>query len=357
MRIISQLFPSGKPVSTDIETNRQPGTKMWEIPTWGRPLALGIYPFFIIRDRDVTPAGTAFCVSKLAISMTSLRNIRNFVRNHWHSNSPSQANDLHSFFATKDFEMAVFHHRVLPGRALSGNILDLKFITGAEPTDVGYILPQFQNVFPYLPLPISFALPRIGSRVICAGFGELSSQDSPFTVDDIRHGRINLLDAYEHKFLAVEGHITRIFTQRFKDVVGGPCCTINAEIKPGMCGGPVFSDGGYVVGIVSGGATDFFEQPTSIVSLLYPLLAMNIRFARQIGPIRIDSDSRLIELIAQGTVTTDGSEKLISIHRDDRETVLNPVIHSEDTDYIYNDFSDLKRERHTVRESFTVPRG
>lgn len=357
MRIVSQLFPSGKPVSTDIEATRQQGITTWDIPAWGRPLALGIYPFFVTRGRHLLPKSTAFCISKLAISLTSLHNIRTAASNHWHTNSKRKTEDLPGYFSMKDLGMAIFHHQVLPGGALSGNVYCLDFLVGAHTTDVCCVFPQFQDKLSYLPLPLSFSMPRIGSRVICVGFENMSPPVRTLTFDDIQCGRINLLDVFEKKFVAVEGHVTRIFTQRFMDrFISGPCCTIDAETKPGMQGGPVFSDNGYVIGIVSAGATTFLNEPASIVSLLYPSLVMNIKFSRQNRHMRIDLNRRLIELIAQGAVITDGSENLITLHQDSNGFRLHLPVHEEDAYGTYDDFSGYQEGRLSTRESREVYR-
>jgi hypothetical protein len=354
LRIISQLVPNGQPVSTDIEAAREPGRNTWEIPTWGHPLALGVYPLFVTRDRRLIPIGTAFCISKLGVSVTALHNISESFRRHWHGEFLCQMDSIPAHYTFGDIGMAVFHHQVLPGAKLSGNIWSLESIDGVPPTDAGYIFPQFRGSFPYLPLPISFTVPRIGARVVCVGFSDLSAPDNGLSLDDIECGRINLLDAYEHRFLAVEGRVTRIFTRRFTNgFVGGPCYTIDAEINQAMCGGPVFSENGYVCGFISAGATNFFGEPTSIISLLYPSLVMNIRFGGQIGPVRINSNRRLIELIAQGAVTTDGSENLVTIRPESCELFLGSAIYGEDAG-CYDDLSDLREGRHATGESKEV---
>jgi hypothetical protein len=357
MRIISQLVPSGKPVSTDIEATRQPGKNTWEIPAWGHPLALGVYPFFVTKNRRLIPVGTAFCISSLGVSITALHNTLEAARRYCENDFMRQMDTLSAGYTMKDIGMALFHHQALPGGTLSGNISSLEFIEGAPPTDVGYVSPQFQSGFPYLPLPISFAVPRIGSRVVCVGFSDLPVPDGGLSLDDIQCGRINLLDAYQHRLLAVEGRVTRIFTQRFENgFIGGPCFTIDAEINHGMSGGPVFSENGYVCGINSAGATNFFGKPASIVSLFYPALVMNVRFGGQIGHVRITSNRRLIELIAQGAVITDGSENLVTIRSDSGESLLGPTIHGEDADCIYDDFQGFQEGRHATRESKDVYR-
>ena len=351
MRIIAQLVPDGQPISTDIEATRQPGINTWELPAWGRPLALGVYPCFITKNRSLIPVGTTFCISKLGISLTALHNIREAVRHHLNEDFPGKMESLPDHSAGKDIGMAVFHHKVLHGKSFSGNMLNVTFIAASPTTDVCYLSPQFQSGSPYLPLPISLAIPRIGSRVVCAGFSDLSVQNGSLSQDDIQGGRVNLLEMYKHKFLAVEGRVTRIFTRRFADgFIGGPCFTINAAINHGMIGGPVFSENGYVCGVVSAGATNFLDEPASIVSLLYPALVMNIKFERQTGPVRVKSNLRLTDLIAQGTVITDGTEKLITIDQEGGASSLNPAFHGEDADYLFDDFASFQERRRTARK-------
>jgi hypothetical protein len=353
LRIISQLVPKGQPVSTDIEAARQPGRSVWEIPAWGHPLALGVYPLFVTRERRILPIGTAFCISKLGVSVTALHNIRESFRRRLHDDSPYQMEGMPARYTFKDkgAGMAVFHHQVLSGHRLSGNIWNLESVDGALPTDAGFIMPQFQGRVPYLPLPVSFAVPRIGSRVVCAGFQELSVPDTGLSLDDIQCGRISLLDAYEHKLIAVEGRVTRIFTKRFtNEFIGGPCFTIDAEINHGMCGGPVFTENGYVCGLVSAAATDFFGEPASLVSLLYPSLAMIIRFGGQIGSMRINSSRRLIELIAQGSVMTDGSENLVTGRPESAGFFPGSGINGEDAGCIYDELSGFLERQDAAGE-------
>jgi hypothetical protein len=357
MRIISQLFPNGKPVSTDIEAARQPGSSIWEIPAWGHPLALGVYPFFLTGNRQLMPAGTAFCISNFGVSMTGVRAITGAARDHWGDGSIEQKDGLFTSQTMKAIGMALFHHQALPGGKFSGHISTVEFIQAASPTDIGYVFPQFQNGFLYLPLPLSFAVPRIGSRVICVGFSDLSGPDAGLSLDDIKCGRINLLDVYKHKLTAVEGRVTRIFVKRFADgFIDGPCFTIDAEIGHGMSGGPVFSENGYVCGITSAAATHFFGKPASIISLLYPTLVMNISWGGQIGSLRISSKRRLTELIAQGTVSTDGSENLVTMQQEGNEFLIGPAIHGEDADYIFEDLPSFQKGSHAARESIDIYR-
>jgi len=245
--------------------------------------------------------------------------------------------------------MAVFHHRVLSRGRFSGKIWVFETIEEVQPADVCYIFPQFHGQFPYLPLPISFAAPRIGSRVVCVGFSDHSA-DGGLSLDDVQSGRLNLLDIFEHKLRAVEARVTRIFRRRFTPgFIGGPCYSIDAELDHNMNGGPVFSESGYVCGILSGRATGFLGEPASIVSLLYPTLTVKVRFDGQMGAMRISSDLRLIDLIAQSSVTSDGSEHLLTKPGGTGEFSLWPAFPEEDADGLYNDFSDLEKQRNADR--------
>jgi len=352
MRIISQLMPNGQPISTDIESTRQPGKEMWEIPTWGRPLSLGVYPLFLRKYRALIPVGTAFCISKLGFSFTAQQNILQAACSHWHEDIPQSIESLSIHSEAKGKGAAVFHHRVLSGDRLSGSILGLSFIAGSDPLDLCYVLPQFRSGFPYLPLPLSFAIPRPGSRVVCVGFRDLSTPDGPFSLDDIESGRVNLLDVYKNNLFAIEARVTRIFTQRFaRGFIDGPCVTIDSEIKQGMCGGPVFSENGYVCGVLSANASNFFNKPASIVSLLSPALGMNIRFGGQIGNVRLSSKRRLIDLIQQGLVMTDGTENLLPIQMKENGSCPSPAVHEEDAACTYDDLAGFQKVRPPGRNS------
>ena len=158
--------------------------------------------------------------------------------------------------------------------------------------------------------------------------------------DDVRAGRIDLLRAFEHKFHAFEARVTRIFTKRFTEgFIEGPSFTIDTEINQGVCGGPVFSESGHVCGISSSQATHIFGEPASIVSLLHPLLVMNVGFGYRIGSMRVTSNRPLMELIRQGSVITDGSENLLSSRREGEELCLWPGIDKDTADGIYDDLN------------------
>jgi len=324
MRIISQIVPNGIPVATDIEATRQPGSAAWELASWGRPLALGVYPFFIRKNRSLIPVGTAFCISKLGISLTSMNGIDASFRRHLNRAFPGPTEKLHDLDPGRNAGMAVLHHRVVREKTFIGNIVSVDFIASSPATDVCCLFPQFQAGSPYLPLPLSFAAPAMGSRVVCVGFRDLSVQKSALYSDDTASGCVKLLEAYKNNFLAVEGRVTRIHIHGIPDKsIPYPCLTIHAAMDPGMIGGPVFAESGHVCGLISAITTHPPENPLGLLSPLYPALNMNIRFGGHIGAIRVRSSLRLTDLIDQGTVITDGTERTLSGDSYSGDTILN----------------------------------
>lgn len=350
MRIISHLVPDGQPISTDIEGNRRPGQTMWKVPTWGRPLALGVYPLFIRKHRSLVPAGTGFCISKAGFGITSLLQIREAVRRCEPGGIQRGIEALFADDETEEKGIAVLHHRVISGNRFSGYLADLTLAASAGTADVCYVFPQFRQGYPYLPLPLTFAVPRQGSRVVCAGYST-PPEDVSFPLDDIESGRINLLDVFEHNLLAVEGRVAHVFTRRFAPgSVGGPCFTIDAGIREGMGGGPVFSENGYVCGFLSADASRFFNKPAGIVSLLRPALGMNIRLGGRVGKVRLSADRRLIDLIQQGVVTTDGSEQSVSMSRVNSGVLPDIGFAGEDADRVHADFAGFQESRPATEE-------
>lgn len=109
----------------------------------------------------------------------------------------------------------------------------------------------------------------------------------------------------------------------------GPCCAcsltcptpqqdpssflIDIDVPHGMSGGPVFNEAGFVCGVVSSGARHFFGVPATLVSMLYPTLLTTIRRQATIGPLSLDAERRMLELIETKSVRTDGSEQDVTI--------------------------------------------
>ena len=57
---------------------------------------------------------------------------------------------------------------------------------------------------------------------------------------------------------------------------------------------------GTIFGVNSASSTQFFGAPASIASLLYPIMFHELRFGAQMGPVRINGQRPLFELVAEG---------------------------------------------------------
>ena len=88
--------------------------------------------------------------------------------------------------------------------------------------------------------------------------------------------------------------------------------------------------------------------------MLYPTLVTSVRFGGPIGSVKISTNRRLVDLIAQGTLITDGSETLVTIRRTDGKFSLTPEMHAEDAGSIYDDFAGFQEGRHATSESRDV---
>ncbi|WBY08948.1 hypothetical protein PIB19_05995 [Sphingomonas sp. 7/4-4] len=94
----------------------------------------------------------------------------------------------------------------------------------------------------------------------------------------------------------------------------------------------------------SAGADGFFATPMSLGSLLYPMLTRPLRFGAEIGPIALNAIRPMLDLIAQGTLKTDGSEQHVGFTNDPTtgQLVAHPRTLVESRDYIHDDFASFQ---------------
>lgn len=318
-----------EPVTINLQEFRKDDAGAWELPPWGYILAQGIYPLFASTEEHLIPVGTGFCFSPLGIVATAERNLRKAVRG-------LAGNPAVTGFA------ALHQHEPSKGE-LEWSFLPLEGLQGAEGTDLGYGFASFQADLPILPFRASFSVPRIGSRVICIGYTDSWVPGGRLRHDQIQPGSFDWLGSYQHTFRAVEARVTHIFTEGFASgFIPGACFTIDAELDAGMCGGPVFNEQGYVCGVISAGASQFFGGPSSIVSLLYPTLLSTLQFGVFLGQARITAERPLIHLVQQGAVVTDGSEASVSVAAEGEKFRIGPYIHEDDGAWVHHDFAEYQ---------------
>lgn len=341
----------------NIDRHRSGGDNPWDLPEWGHPLAEAIFPLFVSADRQLLPIATAFCVSTLGIVATAHHNILEALRHHRYGDALRTSRVLPKNYDLDDIGFTLLHHFMTGDDVYTANFWPLERVQGAPPTDLVYAFPQFQTKFRYSYFRISFAVPRVGSRVICLGYSELFAPHGPIKVDEVLSGKSSWHDIYCHKFRAVEATVTHIFTQGFTPPYGtGPCFIVDANLEHGMSGGPVLNEDGTVCGVISAGAETFFDRPAGIVALLYPTLLSKVTFGASLGSVRMNATQTILELISTGAVVSDSSETLVTLCPEGDQISIGPMIPREDASFVYDDFRAFQENRIASRESREVYR-
>jgi hypothetical protein len=335
---------------------RPEGAASWEYPSWGHRLGLGIYPLLISVDSHFLPVGTAFCVSRIGLVASAAHNALAALHYHPRGEKILQKDELPHNIDLGAVGLSVLHNWVSAQDTLSVNIWPLEGVQGAQPTDLIFGFPRLQQEFPYFDLGISLAIPRIGSKVICVGYCETDLTGGALSAESLKGGAIrDWPNHYRHKFLAVEGTVRHIFIQEFlPGYLRGACFEIDAEVKPGMSGGPVFNEDGFVCGVISATASQFFGRPSTLVTLFYPAMMTGIKFGAQMGPVRIDATHPLIALINHGSIRTDGTENMVTFIPEGDGWRIGPLIHQDDSQFVFDNFYGLQEGRQAQKETRDV---
>ena len=331
------------------------GERQWELPPWHTHWGRLVYPLFVSVERRLFPLGTAFGFSMLSHVLTARHNVEEGLKSH-HPNANQ--------FARKGLEGARnkgdlqhTHFVVLsqgpnPKRGdVSLDLRSLSSIHATPPTDllIGNMLnSEASALVPSIHPVISFAPPRIGETVFCIGYPEMEVPEGGLCVDGLRDGRLNPYEAYKHRLLVVEGRVNNIFTQRFANgFLAGPCFTIDNEVPAGLSGGPILRTDGVICGVVSAAASMFFDSPTAIGSLFYPLFLLRLSFGMTMagGRFRFTATERPVaELVATQAIRTDGAEEEQLHFTPEASGVrVGAAFHKDDSAFIFEDFPAYQR--------------
>lgn len=140
-----------------------------------------------------------------------------------------------------------------------------------------------------------------------------------------------------------------LFPARFsRSYCDGPCFAIDAEVSPGMSGGPVFDEGGRVCGMVFASASSFFSPPAKValVSALFPALMTNVEARMSLGPqFQMNFRLPLLEWLYRAGVT-DGSEEGLGYEfLPDGSCRIDPAVHADDWAHVFEDFGAYQEGR------------
>lgn len=345
-------------VNLELSKAVQVGEGLWELPPWHTYWGRFVYPLLVANDqRRLFPLGTAFSFSNLGHVLTARHVVEEALKKH-HPNGEQ--------FVRKGLEAArngdtleYTHFSILsqgPNPKRGDVSLDLRpfsSIHAALPTDllIGNMLnDESSALVPAIHPLISFAPPRIGETVRCIGYSEVKFPEGGLPIDDIKEGRLNPYEAYNHRLLVAEGRVTNIFTERLTHgFVEGPCFTIDVGVPQGMSGGPILRSDGAVCGVVYSGASLFFDSATSVGSLLYPIFLLRLSFGISMANGRFQmraTERSVAELVATQAIRTDGAEEeQLHFTQEDVGVRIGAAFYKEDTASIFEDLRAYQEER------------
>ncbi|ETD87037.1 hypothetical protein U716_01520 [Rhodobacter capsulatus B6] len=319
----------------------------WELPAWGHPISQGVMPLLIgVRGR-LFPVGTIFATGKkVQFLITATHNIDQIVKEDPRfANVIGQGRLEGSHDLSDGYALYALHHRV-DGEKVYLTLWPLEKIDGASPTDVVFAHPQFSTGIQTLVTPISFDIPAVREVVLSIGYSEFNYPDQGIDLETVKSGGFDWLGAYSHKLFVTEGTVERIFTQKFASgYVAGPCFAFSPEIRHGMSGGPIYNANGNICGVNSAGASMYFGEPMSLGSVFYPMLTRPLRFGAKFGPVTINASHTMLDLIAHGTLTTDGSEQHVAFTSNEPggNIVAHPRSHFDNSGFVHDDFEAFQQ--------------
>ncbi len=334
----------------DIASYRpNPEVRQWDIPSWGHPLGQWVFPLMIHFGEKLFPIGTAFSIgSKINFAVTALHNIREALKHeaglkNW---------ELSGSIKLTKAGFYLLHQAAIDRGRLRFNLWPLESVSAVPPSDVVVGYPQFDPSIRTLSSVVSFDLPSIAQTVWSIGYSDFKFPEGGIPFDAIRDHRFDWLSHYRHRLRVVEGTIEKVFVQRFTlGYVDGPCFAFDGEISHAMSGGPIMTTDGTILGANAASASSFFNKPTSIGSLLYPMLAMRIKYGASFGKLRLNASRSFLEMIAAGFIKTDGSEQRVGYRQGEMNQLhINPRLDPRMDGHIHDDFHGYQAGSKATRQ-------
>jgi hypothetical protein len=315
----------------------------WELPAWGHPISQGVMPLFIGVHGRLLPIGTIFATgNKVTFLVTATHNINELLKKDPRFARVIAQGVLEGSHNLSDgYTLYALHHH-MDGNKVHLTLWPLEKVDGASPTDVVFTHPKFSTEIQTLVTPLSFDFPDVGEVVLSIGYSEFTYPGQGIDLEEVKSGSFDWLGSYSHKLFVTEGTVERIFTQKFASgYLTGPCFAFSPEIRHAMSGGPIYNASGNVCGVNSAAASLFFSEPMSLGSVFYPMLTRTLRFGAKLDPVTINASHTMLDLIAHGTLKTDGSERHVVFTSDDQNgnIVVHPRIHLDNSGFVHDDFA------------------
>lgn len=329
------------------DARADPTMREWDLPPWGHDASLMVMPLFTHFENHFVPIGSAFAMGGgIGLIMSALHNILEAVA-HEPRLDRARIAGLCGPVTLHSTGLSVLHQvQIGPGQ-FNFSFLPLASVEAAPPTDLVIGSIRMPLGTPVLALPLSFAFPDQGDTVWSLGYHDFRFPPGGIPIGAIHDGSFDWQRDYSHRLTVVEAQVEAAFTRNFASgYLGGPCFAFDQTIAHGMSGGPIISELGCLVGVNSAGAEGLFARPMSLGSMLHPMLLHDVRFGGTFDRVTINGSRQLLSLIAQGIISTDGSERLIAyseLDRPERPAIhaAAPISHSA----IFDDFAGYQSGR------------
>src|SRR6185437_12557431 len=178
-------------------------------------------------------------------------------------------------------------------------------------------MPLFDNKpfkFPAA-IRLTFTTPTVGEHTL--GFGYYGSKGN--ITNKIMDGKT--IADYSQKTAFTQGIVKNIFPEKRDAIIlKFPSFEIDAQFNPGMSGGPVFNEKGFVCGIVcSSMPLEETGEHLSYVSLLWPSLGtlLEVKLGEQ-QPLQMHT---FYEIVKSGWIKTDESINAIQVQRNQNDKI------------------------------------
>ena len=329
--------------------------RSWTLPWRNHPITQGVMPLFMTVDDYYHPIGTAFFVgSPYPFLLTAVHCVDVAVKEDPRLERLLVSGPLQGNYDLKRAALSILQIRS-DGHKGQFTFWPIETFTGSPPGDVLFGVGAAINGQPFGRCRISFTPPFPGETLLSVGYefdGKIRESGIPRNA--VIDGSFDW-NEFNPRLVVSRGEVAAIFSQRFAHgFVAGPCFAFSADVRHGMSGGPIFNSKGDVCGINSASAAHWFAETMSLGSLLYMLILSEITFGFYLGSNRtgrINRKSRILELIADGQIWSDGSEEEIGFSEgyEDEDGNRKPMVHgkfdSEHRNSLFEDFQAFQEKR------------
>lgn len=233
-------------------------------------LQSSIFPVVVKSGDAIRSIGTCFAISNHGLCLTARHVIEDV-------DLSGEINDEGN--ATFTDEVGVIYlnpdckDQSLIGDQLFGGFIPIRTVHLINGTDIGLMhlnLPVHVDTGEFIAIPanrLSLLVPSVADKVIAFGYdqGIWSQKDSG-------------VNELKHNFKVTQGEVTQVFPiRRDSAMLPFPCFESTATFLSGMSGGPVLSQAGFVIGVITS-SYNFNDDAAAVsyASLLAPAMHINL---------------------------------------------------------------------------------